>query len=119
MGDARIIHFEVTGKDQKALQSYYSDLFGWKLNTDFPGGYGMTDPAQTGLIVALPYRTPGRPVWRQYGFNRISMVPPAAIANSVVWPTGKESRGVRGTPKTVASPARYSSRNDPLRQDIG
>ena len=49
----RIIHFEVTGKDQKALQSYYSDLFGWKLNTDFPGGYGMTDPAQTGLIVGI------------------------------------------------------------------
>ena len=53
MGDARIIHFEVTGKDQKALQSYYSDLFGWKLNTDFPGGYGMTDPAQTGVIVGI------------------------------------------------------------------
>ena len=53
MADARIIHFEVTGKDQKALQSYYSDLFGWKLNTDFPGGYGMTDPAQTGLIVGI------------------------------------------------------------------
>jgi predicted enzyme related to lactoylglutathione lyase len=53
MGDARIIHFEVTGKDQNALQSYYSDLFGWKLNTDFPGGYGMTDPAQTGLIVGI------------------------------------------------------------------
>ena len=46
MTEARIIHFEVTGKDQKALQSYYGDLFGWKLNTDFPGGYGMTDPAR-------------------------------------------------------------------------
>ena len=53
MADARIIHFEVTGKDQVALQSYYSDLFGWKLNTDFPGGYGMTDPAQTGVIVGI------------------------------------------------------------------
>jgi predicted enzyme related to lactoylglutathione lyase len=53
MGDARIIHFEVTGKDQKALQGYYSDLFGWKLNTDFPGGYGMTDADQTGLVVGI------------------------------------------------------------------
>ena len=53
MADARIIHFEVTGKDQVALQSYYSDLFGWKLNTDFPGGYGMTDPSETGLIVGI------------------------------------------------------------------
>jgi predicted enzyme related to lactoylglutathione lyase len=48
-----VIHFEVTGKDQKALQSYYSDLFGWKLNTDFPGGYGMTDPSQTGIVVGV------------------------------------------------------------------
>src|SRR4029077_18045772 len=53
MSDARVIHFEVTGKDQKALQSYYSQLFGWKLNTDNPGGYGMTDPATTGLIVGV------------------------------------------------------------------
>ena len=53
MSDARVIHFEVTGKDQKALQSYYSQLFGWKLNTDNPGGYGMTDPATTGLIVGI------------------------------------------------------------------
>ena len=53
MADARIIHFEVTGVDQVALQGYYSDLFGWKLNTDFPGGYGMTDPAETGLIVGI------------------------------------------------------------------
>ena len=49
----QVIHFEVTGKDQKALQSYYSDLFGWKLNTDFPGGYGMTDHSQTGIVVGV------------------------------------------------------------------
>jgi predicted enzyme related to lactoylglutathione lyase len=49
----QVIHFEVTGKDQKALQSYYSDLFGWKLNTDFPGGYGMTDRSQTGVVVGV------------------------------------------------------------------
>jgi len=53
MTDARVIHFEVVGKDGKALQSYYSKLFGWKLNTDNPGGYGMSDPADTGLIVGI------------------------------------------------------------------
>ncbi len=53
MADAKVIHFEITGKDQKALQGYYSSLFGWKLNTDNPGGYGMTDPSQTGLIVGV------------------------------------------------------------------
>ena len=53
MADARIVHFEVTGKDQAALQDYYSKLFGWKLDTNHPGGYGMTDPATTGLIVGI------------------------------------------------------------------
>ena len=53
MTDARIIHFEVTGKDQKALQDYYSKLFGWKLNTSSPGGYGMTDSAATGIVIGV------------------------------------------------------------------
>ena len=53
MADARIIHFEVVGKDQKALQDYYSQLFGWKINTDNPGGYGMTDPAATGIVIGV------------------------------------------------------------------
>ena len=41
MADARVIHFEITGKDAKGLQRYYSDLFGWALDTNNPGGYGM------------------------------------------------------------------------------
>lgn len=53
MADARVIHFEIVGKDQKALQAYYSDLFGWKLDTSAPGGYGMTDPAATGVVVGV------------------------------------------------------------------
>jgi uncharacterized protein len=53
MADARVIHFEIVGKDPKALQAYYGDLFGWKLNTDNPGGYGMTDPAETGVVVGV------------------------------------------------------------------
>jgi Predicted enzyme related to lactoylglutathione lyase len=38
---AKVIHVEVTGKNGPALQSFYSDVFGWKLNTDLPDGYGM------------------------------------------------------------------------------
>lgn len=53
MAEPRIIHFEITGRDQKALQSYWSSLLGWKLNTDHPGGYGMTDPEQTGVVVGI------------------------------------------------------------------
>jgi predicted enzyme related to lactoylglutathione lyase len=53
MTDPRVIHFEIVGKDGKALQAYYSALFGWKLNTDNPGGYGMTSPEATGPIVGI------------------------------------------------------------------
>jgi predicted enzyme related to lactoylglutathione lyase len=38
---AKIIHVEVAGKDGPALQSFYSDVFGWELDTNNPGGYGL------------------------------------------------------------------------------
>ena len=36
-----IIHVEVVGKDGAALQRFYGDVFGWQLDTNNPGGYGM------------------------------------------------------------------------------
>jgi uncharacterized protein len=53
MGDKRVIHFEIVGKDGPALQKFYSDLFGWRLDTNNPGGYGMSDPAETGVVVGI------------------------------------------------------------------
>jgi len=38
---AKIVHVEVTGKDGAKLQKFYSDVFGWSLDTNNPGGYGM------------------------------------------------------------------------------
>jgi hypothetical protein len=38
---SKIVHVEVTGKDGAALQKFYSDVFGWNLDTNNPGGYGM------------------------------------------------------------------------------
>ena len=38
-----VIHFEVMGKDGAALQSYYSELFGWKPNADNAVGYGVVE----------------------------------------------------------------------------
>ena len=38
---AQVIHVEVVGKDGAALQKFYGDLFGWQLDTNNPGGYGM------------------------------------------------------------------------------
>ncbi len=35
-----VVHFEVVGKDAKKLWSYYSELFGWKVD---PMGEGPTE----------------------------------------------------------------------------
>jgi len=37
----KIVHVEVTGKDGGELQKFYSDVFGWTLDTNNPGGYGL------------------------------------------------------------------------------
>ena len=57
-----VVHFEVTGKDGKALQRFYAEAFGWKIDTNNPGGYGMVrDEEQklTGGIGAAPQGSPG------------------------------------------------------------
>jgi uncharacterized protein len=59
----KVIHFEVTGKDGAALQRYYGELFGWNINTDNPGGYGMTDPSQTGVVVGVGTAQDGSSGW--------------------------------------------------------
>src|ERR1700716_3512945 len=40
MGQA-VVHFEVIGKDGKALSSYYSELFGWEIDANNPMSYGI------------------------------------------------------------------------------
>ena len=50
-----VVHFEVIGKDGPKLQRYYSDLFGWEINSDNPMKYGMVDgkdnPAPDGMSI--------------------------------------------------------------------
>jgi predicted enzyme related to lactoylglutathione lyase len=36
-----VVHFEVIGADGAALRTFYSDLFGWKIEADNPMNYGM------------------------------------------------------------------------------
>jgi hypothetical protein len=47
---AKVIHFEVTGRDGAGLQRFYSEVFDWKLDTDNPGGYGMLREEGPGAI---------------------------------------------------------------------
>jgi uncharacterized protein len=36
-----VVHFEIIGKDADKLQSYYSDLFGWRIDANNPMNYGV------------------------------------------------------------------------------
>jgi uncharacterized protein len=36
-----VVHFEVIGKDGAKLRSFYTDLFGWKIDADNPMNYGI------------------------------------------------------------------------------
>lgn len=44
-----VTHFEIVGKDGKALQDYYSELFGWEINADNPMSYGMVSRESDGI----------------------------------------------------------------------
>jgi hypothetical protein len=44
-----VIHFEVVGPDASSLQQYYRELFGWKIDTDNPIGYGMVSAEDRGI----------------------------------------------------------------------
>ena len=61
MTDPKVIHFEITGKDQQALQKYWGDLLGWQFDTNNPGGYGMTDHEKTGIVVGIGGAPDGSP----------------------------------------------------------
>jgi predicted enzyme related to lactoylglutathione lyase len=35
-----VVHFEIIGKDGEALKAYYSELFGWEIDSNNPMKYG-------------------------------------------------------------------------------
>jgi predicted enzyme related to lactoylglutathione lyase len=41
--------FEVTGKDAAGLQSFYGNLFGWKIDAGNPMNYGMVEAGVGGI----------------------------------------------------------------------
>jgi predicted enzyme related to lactoylglutathione lyase len=36
-----VVHFEIIGKDAGKLSSYYSELFGWEIDSNNPMNYGV------------------------------------------------------------------------------
>ncbi len=39
-----VVFFEIRGRDSKRLQEFYASLFGWKINSDNPMGFGFVEP---------------------------------------------------------------------------
>ena len=77
----QVIHFEIVGKDGPALQQFWGDLLGWKLDTNNPGGYGMTDPQQTGIVVGVS-STPDGSAGHVTGYVRVDDID-AVLARTV------------------------------------
>jgi len=44
-----VTHFEVHGKNGKALQDFYAELFDWKIDANNPMNYGLVEAAQPGI----------------------------------------------------------------------
>lgn len=38
-----VVWFEINGRDGEALQAFYRELFGWKIDADNPMKYGMVE----------------------------------------------------------------------------
>lgn len=45
----KVAWFEILGKDGKALQDYYANLFGWEINADNPMNYGIVNNKGEGI----------------------------------------------------------------------
>jgi predicted enzyme related to lactoylglutathione lyase len=44
-----VVHFEILGKDGESLQSFYRDLFDWKIAADNPMNYGIVEKGEGGI----------------------------------------------------------------------
>jgi uncharacterized protein len=45
-----VVHFEITGSDAPALQGFYRNLFGWKIDANNEWQYGMVETGGEGGI---------------------------------------------------------------------
>jgi uncharacterized protein len=47
---APVLHFEIMGGQGDQLEKFYSELFGWKIDSNNPMKYGMVDTGGSGGI---------------------------------------------------------------------
>ena len=44
-----VVHFEIMAKDGARAETFYSELFGWKIDSNNPMNYGIVDNAGEGI----------------------------------------------------------------------
>lgn len=44
-----VVHFEIQSKDASKLQKFYSEVFGWTVDTNNPMNYGMINTGGGGI----------------------------------------------------------------------
>jgi predicted enzyme related to lactoylglutathione lyase len=58
---ARVVHFEVAGKNAKKLQEFYSEMFGWTIDANNPMEYGMVSVEDGGIAGGVGPSPSGAP----------------------------------------------------------
>jgi len=89
--------FEITGKDGKKLQDFYSGVFGWKIDANNPMNYGMVDNQGEGIGGGISAGDGGR---NQVTFY-IAVDSPQAYLDKVESQGGKTVIPVTEIPGTV------------------
>ncbi len=46
---APVVHFEIMGGTGVELETFYRELFGWKINSDNPMKYGLVEAGSAGI----------------------------------------------------------------------
>ncbi|MGH9165390.1 MAG: VOC family protein [Acidimicrobiales bacterium] len=85
-----VTHFEVTGKDGAALQSFFGELFGWEINADNPMNYGMVAPQEGqgigGGVGPNPMGSPSVTFYVEVADLQASLDKAVELGGSVVMP---------------------------------
>ncbi|TMB66213.1 MAG: VOC family protein [Chloroflexi bacterium] len=89
--------FEITGKDGRKLQDFYSGVFGWKIDANNPMNYGMVDNQGEGIGGGISAGDGGR---NQVTFY-IAVDNPQAYLDKVESQGGKTIIPVTEIPGTV------------------
>ena len=88
-----VVHFEITGKDGKALQSFYHDAFDWEIDANNPMNYGMVNTG--GAIAGGIGGTDGSAPWVTF---YVEVEDPQATLDKIERLGGKVRLGVTDVP---------------------